>query len=599
MWEVYSFYKAVIMLTTAPMKKIILAFGFIAHTAYPSFAQAVGKPDPGSFYQAGEPLSKEKINGLFLLGKVWGFLKYFHPQIAAGRSDWDNELVAFLPGYSKTTSKKERSDSLLSWINRQGAVPKKKAGSYDGIKDAKLNPDFSWISSKNFYPELVAKLKFILANRAQGDQYYIKFERDEGLNIPVFQHENSYYKNAYPDAGLRLVSLFRFWNIIEYWYPYKYGLPKSWDETLKEHVPSVLESANAEDYTRDIQKLDAAIQDGHALVVSKTARELLGYYYMPFTISCIRNDFFVSVVTNDSLAAVAGIQRGDIIDAIDGISMKEIIQQKLPFIQASTLAYAKLELARDLNKTTKPTVTLSVKRNRKIIELTVTNFFTKKMTDRFKPVLSFQKDSSFCMLQNKIAYLNMGKLKAKDSLHFTRLIAASDALILDLRQNMIENGEERNPFGIIFSLLGDGPSPNTLSTPQPDFAGVFKLLDSQYTPKIPVVYHYRKNIVILINEAVISVGETMTMAFSRTYNAVLMGSNTSGTDGMNSMVMLPGNITAGFTGTGSYWSNGKNTERVGIAPDIKIYPTIAGYIRDKDELVEKAVDYLSKKINGK
>ena len=585
------------MLITAPIKKILGIFCFTACFAFPSFAQTGA--DQGSFYKAGEPLSKEKTNDLFLLGKVWGFLKYFHSQIAAGRSDWDNELVTFLPGYSKVNSKKERSDSLLAWINRRGAVQVKKAGSYDSIKDARLKPDFSWINSQNFTPELAGKLKFILANRAQGDQHYIRFERFEGLNIPVFQHENSYYKNAYPDAELRLVSIFRFWNIIEYWYPYKYGLTMPWDETLREHISSVLKSANAEDYTRDIQKLDASIQDGHGYVISKTARELSGYYYMPFTISCIRNDFFVSSITNDSSATAAGVLRGDIIDAIDGISMKEIIQQRLPYIPASTLAYAKLEIARDLNKTTKPTVSLSVKRNGKIKVLSVNNFFTKKMTDRYKPVLSFQKDSSFCMLQNKIAYLNMGNLKARDSLSFTRLIAGSDALILDLRQNMIENGEGQNAYTVVSSVIREGAFAHTLSTQQPDFAGVFKLMDSEYIPKIPPAYHYKKNIVVLINEAVISSGETMAMDFSKAYSSMLMGSNTSGTDGINSFVMLPGNITAGFTGTGLCWADGKNTERFGIAPDINIYPTIAGYALNKDELVEKAVEYLSKKINGK
>ena len=39
-------------------------------------------------------LNKEQINNLFLLAKVWGFLKYFHPEIREGKIDIDQVLLA-------------------------------------------------------------------------------------------------------------------------------------------------------------------------------------------------------------------------------------------------------------------------------------------------------------------------------------------------------------------------------------------------------------------------------------------------------------------------------------------------------------------------
>ena len=42
-------------------------------------------------------LTKTQIANLAMLGKVWGFLKYHHPAIAAGKRHWDYDLFRVLP----------------------------------------------------------------------------------------------------------------------------------------------------------------------------------------------------------------------------------------------------------------------------------------------------------------------------------------------------------------------------------------------------------------------------------------------------------------------------------------------------------------------
>ena len=46
-----------------------------------------------------ENLDNEQIENLDLLGRVWGFLKYYHPEIAKGNFNWDYELFRVLPKY--------------------------------------------------------------------------------------------------------------------------------------------------------------------------------------------------------------------------------------------------------------------------------------------------------------------------------------------------------------------------------------------------------------------------------------------------------------------------------------------------------------------
>ncbi len=42
-------------------------------------------------------LSSAQVANLAILGKVWGFLKYHHPQIVAGQRHWDYDLFRVLP----------------------------------------------------------------------------------------------------------------------------------------------------------------------------------------------------------------------------------------------------------------------------------------------------------------------------------------------------------------------------------------------------------------------------------------------------------------------------------------------------------------------
>jgi C-terminal processing protease CtpA/Prc len=49
-----------------------------------------------------------------------------------------------------------------------------------------------------------------------------------------------------------------------------------------------------------------------------------------------------------------------------------------------------------------------------------------------------------------------------------------------------------------------------------------------------------------------------------------------------------------ISGIGVYYPDGKETQRIGIVPDIEVKPTIKGFRQGRDELLERAI----KIING-
>jgi C-terminal processing protease CtpA/Prc len=61
-----------------------------------------------------------------------------------------------------------------------------------------------------------------------------------------------------------------------------------------------------------------------------------------------------------------------------------------------------------------------------------------------------------------------------------------------------------------------------------------------------------------------------------------------------SFVPFPGGFRSPFSGLGIYYPNGTDTQGVGIVPDIFVYPTRRGIAASKDEILERAEDYIRK-----
>lgn len=577
------------------MHKFLILAGLFILLSAPATAQT----NTNSITIGNRPvvLNPENTRSLYHLGKVWGFIKYFHPAITEEKKDWDTELINFLPGYLSAGSQLDRNDSLLNWIARLGDIPPVAAPDYHTLEAPKLLPDFSWISEQELGPALTKKLKTVLVHRQQGDQRYIKFFRTEGLNIPVFQNEKRFPAAEWSKPAVRLLALFRFWNAMEYWYPYKYNLPVSWDRILSTGINEFLQAGSPEAYNLAIMRLVTALHDGHGFVTSAVANNMMGAYYLPVRFNYVQGQVIVSSISKDSVAAAAGLAVGDIVESIDGRSIKEILEEKLLITPGSTRAYQLYFICVNLNRSTSPTTILGIRKKKKRLVITVPNELNKGRIDQYVPAFALQKDSSLSMLDKGILYLNMGKLTMnEDSARLVQLLERSSALIIDARQNAIEDPKRPNVIGLLEEWICEGKQPYVFSTGQPEYAGAFLLAKDSAPPFKPHPPRYNKPVVILINEEAISVGEFMSMLFSQAPGAILMGSATAGADGPSSYFQLPGDIYAGFTGTGIYWKDGSETQRVGIRPDVEVLPTIKGFRQNRDELVEKAVRYLTRKM---
>ena len=75
-------------------------------------------------------------------------------------------------------------------------------------------------------------------------------------------------------------------------------------------------------------------------------------------------------------------------------------------------------------------------------------------------------------------------------------------------------------------------------------------------------------------------------------NVTVLGSNSIGADGNIAYLPLLNDHEITFTSLGVYTPEMGQTQRIGLAPDIEVHPTVEGIKEGRDELMEAAIAYI-------
>ena len=181
--------------------------------------------------------------------KVWGFLKYYHPSAGSGDMNWDGEFLNNIDSVSKIENNADANIFYLKWIESLGKIDECK-NCFEKVSDSlKYNLDLEWINdSVTFSKELKVMFNKILSNRNPSGNAYVQYHFFS--KNTKYSGEKVYSDSVYPASGMRLLSLARYWNIIEYFFPYKYLIGQNWNNVLSEMIP---EFRSAPDTISDIQ----------------------------------------------------------------------------------------------------------------------------------------------------------------------------------------------------------------------------------------------------------------------------------------------------------------------------------------------------------
>jgi C-terminal processing protease CtpA/Prc len=555
-----------------------------AATKQPLAAELDKEFDQGSGIALNK-LTAQQITDLAEIGRLWGFLKYYHPAIAAGKHNWDYELFRIIPKLLNAKSKQDKQEVIYTWTSKLGTFKANEVETFvDGID--KMEPDFSWINEDNYSSKLLTKLDSVKRAERTDDHYYVGLNTNVGN--PEFKNENPYATMKYPDAGYRLLSLFRYWNMIEYFFPYKYLIGQDWQKVLPEFVPKFVNAANETEYKLAALALIARIHDTHANIYQDTALDkFFGNQYAPVELTFVEDKPVVTNYFHQVLGEKSGLKVGDVIETVNGKKIQQIIQEKMPLTPASNYPTQLRNIARDLLRTNDSLLTVTYLRDSKPEQLKI-KAYDKKMINIYANYNS--KDTSFKMIRPDVSYLFPGKIKNSHLPAIAPDLLKSKGLVIDLRCYP----SDFIVFSLANYLLPEPKSFAKFSTGSLTKPGTFTLGAPVKNGSANENY-YKGKIVIIVNELSQSQAEYTAMAFSTAPNVSVIGSTTAAADGNISAIVLPGQVNTFISGIGVYYPDGRETQRIGIVPDIEVKPTIKGIKEGRDELLEKALEIIDGK----
>lgn len=525
-------------------------------------------------------LSEQQIKDLAKLGKVWGLVKYYHPKVVAGEINWDYELFRILPSILAEDS--DVNSLLYGWVHSLGSesIPGELATEYQFSEDAiQLSPSTDWCKDEKYLgTDLSLELsKMLDSNIADREHAYVRFMDDSYFTF--MDKEDPYSNMNFDDTGYRLLSLFRYWNIIEYYYPYKDVIDEDWDQVLLDFIPKIIDGSDYDSYFMTLAELTTKIHDSHAILVGKNKEVITDYYGMyrlPVNFIEINNQIVISKVINN-----CGLEVGDIILKVGDKSIDELLEDRRKYISQSredTASLLFLDLFRLEQKNTDVTV------------------IRKGNTMNIRAVgsqedIRFMVDTNSQALENgEIYYINAGLLKDGEIDTIMKKWWNTKGLIVDLRNYpssslTYELAKYLIPSEKIFA---------TASAPNRAIPGEFYYIEpvTSGKPQETNGEVYKGKVVILINEHTASQGEFATMSLSNADNSIVLGRPSAGTDGDIRIFMLPGKIKTAISGIGIFDPEKKPTQRIGLQPDIRLDPTIGGLMEGRDEYIEKAVELI-------
>lgn len=537
-------------------------------------------------------LDKEKIQELTNLGMVWGFIKYHHPAVASGDYNMDAQLFKILPKVLDAKSASDAYTMIEKWVDEFGKPDLCK--NCDEIKKTdkvKLMPDYGYLFDKDNLPKsLTDKLDYILHNRnTQTKHYYIEMAPNVGN--PDFKHEPTYEEQQYPDAGMRLLTLYRYWNMIQYFYPNRHLIGEGWNKVLTEFIP---EFANAKDtlaYDIACLQLIGRIHDTHANVWGNAPalRKYKGELTMPLAADFIGDKLVVVDFFDNDKNSTGILQRGDVIEKIDGVTVNDLVKKYLPLTPASNYETQLRDLASFMSfimRSNNTKAQLQINRGNKLVDVVINRMAMDKYYYKYEATIS---NTNYKIIGNNIGYIYPAKLKDGDINSIQESFKNTKGIVIDMRCY---------PSSFMPFVYGEWFKP--WSGPFVRFTFGSITIPGMFTFSEPLengadnTSYYKGKIVIIVNAKTQSQAEYTTMALCTAPNVTVIGSTTAGADGNVSDIILPGGIQTMISGIGILYPDGTESQRKGVKIDVVVKPTIQGIKDGKDELLDKAIEIINK-----
>ena len=405
---------------------------------------------------------------------------------------------------------------------------------------------------------------------------------------PIWRKDAEYREMASPDLPYRLLALFRFWSIIDRFYPYK-GLIGDWDAVLRELIPRFESASDDKQYAQAIFEMAARIEDGHTQVFghwgATAVWDLIGPRMLPIEVRAIEGRYLVTAKLQ-GLPPDTPIVVGDEVVSIDGEAMADAVHRLWKLFTASTEAARTTKVLEHALRGPRDSTA--------VLEVRGADGQTRRVeiARGRGPWPAVKEGEIWRVLDGNLGYVDLTRLMPDQVDAMFDALMGTKAIVFDMR------GYPHGAGWPIASRLDRkrGSAAAIYCRPQVtafvsfDWANTRLCFEQVLAPSDKPKYHGRT--VMLIDERAISQAEVTGLWFEAANGTRFVGSNSAGANGDTTELVLPGGIHVVFTGHEVRHVDGRQLQRIGLVPDVRVEPTVEGIRAGRDEVLERALALL-------
>jgi carboxyl-terminal processing protease len=516
------------------------------------------------------------------LCQVWGYLKYYHPDVANGKYDWDKILIDKYTQIQAIGNEKDLQVFYHQWLLELGGTAQCDVNKFPTptLKDSLFwNWETSWLNeSKCFSNSFSNVLKCLFVNKNFEKNAYVSLDNRNG-SVAKF-NEKGYKEMKFPNEEYRYLACCRLWNCIKYFCPYQYNLKIKWDDRLKQFITLFTDAKSKEAYEDAIRAMMVTLDDAHAqsgLLYDLTFR----YKNFPsFQTSYLQDTLFVTRV-DEKISQKENIQFGDAILEFNGTPIKKYTDSLYNLFSGSE-SFKKRYLGENVFRTNTSTIKLKILRGGKVETVETTQLSEPVVS---KPSFDLHEVTTFD--NDKIGYISFGYVSTKTlKKTLEDFCKTKESIIIDLRKYPIDEMDIAMDY-----LLPKKARFVYYSEPNFKQPGLFLFTEPQYCGKNNPDY-FKGKVVVICGEYTISYGEQLCAMLKNCPRVKFVGEHTAAADGNICSVELPGANKARFTGIGVYFSNGVLIQHNGVKVDYEVLKTMNNVRLRKDARLEKAIEII-------
>lgn len=521
--------------------------------ALPVQAQQMANASSG-FSMTSDDLSDPRVPGnLETLCRVWGYAKYHHPVFCDTlcRVDVDSALFALLPKVVHA-DRDTRNRHLLDWVRSLGAYTPNRVDYEQSLAPLELvsTVDLAWTRDTILLGCDLSHLLQDLRYAERDENYYLRMgtmENGPGYHYLSLRNERS-YPTPQMDSGLNLLTLFRLWNVIEYYAPNRSLTLHPWDEVLSTYIPLMGVETDGRCFARLYMRLIRELNDGHAVA---PVEMLFGQRMLPVWPLQAEGRLFVGY-SGDSL-----LERGDEVVAIDGEPISERLELLREYASRSNGASLRQAL-RYYGLCTRRDTAEVVRRRAGVCDtLRVATVPYGSVSPLYDPAQLEQPP--FRLLADSVGYIYAGTFSREHLAEVGQTLPRTRALIIDLRTYPLKVD------GALIALIGQSLCTESVVVRQALYQtlalpGLFYrqeqwLFEDFGEVAARCTEPYKGRVILLVDEMTQSNPEFQAMAFQSCPQTLTIGSPTSGANGSIVWIPLPGQMTS-FSGIGALYPDG-------------------------------------------